>query len=97
MERGNFRPIELLHNFGGVGYILANDLKSRKSMALKCHGYKENNNTRFSFRFGKLLKSTSNTTLLNVMTFLVWKILLSEIAVLKFLLLTAVLEIMEDR
>ena len=92
METVNFGPIKLLHNFAGEwGDILANGLKSGKLMTLNCHSYKENNNTRFSLRFGRLLKSTSNATLLNV-----WKILVSEIAVLKFLLLTKVLEIMEN-
>ena len=47
----------------GVGDILTNGLQSGKLMTLKYHSYKENNNTRFSFRFGKLLMSTSNTTL----------------------------------
>ena len=44
-------------------------------MTLKCHSY---NSTRFSCRFGNLLKSTSKYYTLNVMTFLVWKILNSR-------------------
>ena len=67
MERGTFTQQNFCAILQGVGDIFGNGLKSGKVMTLKYHSYKENNNTRFKFKFGRLLKSTSKT----LMTFLV--------------------------
>ena len=61
-------------------------------MTLKCHSYKENNNTKFSFKFGKYFKYY---TLKHNNLFSMENISIRNSRP-KFLLLTKVLEIMEN-
>ena len=76
--------------------LLANGLKSGKVIALNRHSYRRITTQDLVLSLENYWSWHQSNYTLNVMTFLVWEISVSEIAVLKLILLTTVLEVMEN-